>query len=239
MHIIILMAGGSQDFTDHGHHYPKYLLEIEGEPVIRRVIDSVSRIQGHLSFVIRKEDNEKFFLGNTLKILAPESTVLMVDGATKGAVCTVLFAIDQINKEEEVLVLNGDQLVNQDLDAIIRNFRSRDLDGGIVTFQSVHPRWSYVLLDECGLVVQTSEKRPISNMATVGCYYYRSGVDFVQACFDVIRKDVNYQESYYISSTFNELILKQKRIGVYEIPKENYISFSTYPMYESYLNRRK
>ena len=51
--------------------------------------------------------------------------------------------------------------------------------------------------------------------------------------------DVNYQGNYYTSSTYNELILEQKKIGVYEIPKDNYISFSSYQMYENYLNHRK
>ena len=55
----------------------------------------------------------------------------------------------------------------------------------------------------------------------------------------MIRKDVNYQGNYYTSSTYNELILEQKKIGVYEIPKDNYISFSSYQMYENYLNHRK
>ena len=213
MNIVVLMAGSSQDFIDKGHFYPKYLLEIQNEPIIQRVINSLSEIGGSLSFIIRKEDNEKFFLGNAIKILAPESSVIVVESLTKGAVCTMLFAIDQINNEKELLILNGDQLIRRDIDKALDNFRKRDLDGGIVVFRSVHPRWSYVLLDESGLVMQTSEKRPISNIAAAGCYYYKKGSDFVRSALSVIRKDVNYQGNYYTSSTYNELILEQKKIG--------------------------
>ena len=239
MNIVILMAGSSQDFIDKGHFYPKYLLEIQNEPIIQRVINSLSEIGGSLSFIIRKEDNEKFFLGNAIKILAPESSVIVVESLTKGAVCTMLFAIDQINNENELLILNGDKLIRRDINEALDNFRKRDLDGGIVVFRSVHPRWSYVVLDESDLVMQTSEKRPISNIAAAGCYYYKKGSDFVRSALSVIRKDVNYQGNYYTSSTYNELILEQKKIGVYEIPKDNYISFSSYQMYENYLNHRK
>ena len=42
MNIVILMAGSSQDFIDKGHFYPKYLLEIQNEPIIQRVINSLS-----------------------------------------------------------------------------------------------------------------------------------------------------------------------------------------------------
>ena len=162
-----------------------------------------------------------------------------MESLTKGAVCTMLFAIDQINNENELLILNGDQLIRRDINEALDNFRKRDLDGGIVVFRSVHPRWSYVLLDESDLVMQTSEKRPVSNIAAAGCYYYKKGSDFVRSALSVIRKDVNYQGNYYTSSTYNELILEQKKIGVYEIPKDNYISFSSYQMYENYLNHRK
>jgi len=103
--------------------------------------------------------------------------------------------------------------------------------------EAVNPKYSTVMLDENNLVIQTSEKRPISKIASTGCSYYKHGSDFVEAAFNVIEKDVNTQGSYYISSTFNEMILKQKKIGVYQIPKKDYISFSTYQMYENFMTQ--
>jgi dTDP-glucose pyrophosphorylase len=91
---------------------------------------------------------------------------------------------------------------------------------------------------ELGLVVQTSEKRPISNVATAGIYYYKRGLDLVESCFSVLKKDVQLNGSYYISSTFNELILRQKKVGVYKIDKKEYISFATTQMYENYINKK-
>ena len=76
-------------------------------------------------------------------------------------------------------------------------------------------------------------------MATAGCYYFKHGKDFVEAAFNTIRKDVNYNGSYYICSTYNELILTQKKVGVYEIPSKDYVSFATPQMYENYLNNNK
>lgn len=240
MNIIVLMAGTSKDFEEKGYSYPKYLLEINNEPIIQRVIESVKGLNASINFVIRKEDNDKFYLGDTLKILAPSSNVIEVKNMTKGAACTALFAIDQINNDDELLIINGDQLIKEDICKAVKSFRKENLDGGIITFRSVHPRWSYVLLDEQNKhVVQTSEKRPISNMATAGCYYFKHGSDFVEAAKNVIMKDVNIQGFYYISSTYNELILEQKKIGIYEIPRSSYISFATYQMYENYISQRK
>ncbi len=239
MNIVILMAGAGKDFEEQGHSYPKYLLEIQNKPIIQRVVESLKNLGSNVICIIRKEDQERFFLGDMMKILCPEVKVITVENLTKGAVCTALFAIEDINNDEELLVLNGDQLIKANLFTAIADFRNRKLDGGIVTFKSVHPRWSFAALDAGGLVVETSEKRPISDNATAGCYYYAKGSDFVRACFSVIEKDAETQGFYYISSTYNELILEQKKIGIFEIPRKDYISFANYQMYENYLSHRK
>lgn len=239
MNIIILMAGAAKDYEEKGFLYPKYLIEIQNKPLIQRLIESLENVGDNITCIIRKEDQEKYFLGDTLKIMSPHVKVIEVAHDTKGAVCTALFAIDDINNEEELLILNGDQFIKADIAPIINDFRKRSLDGGIVTFNAISPKYSSVLLDENGFVVQTSEKRPISKVASTGCCYYKKGSDFVDASFSVIEKDVSTQGNYYISSTFNEMILNQKKIGIYEIPKKDYISFSTYQMYENYLSHRR
>ena len=239
MNILILMAGESSDFKDKGYTYPKYLVELHNKPIIQRIIDSLSNISQNISCIIRKEEQEKFYLADTLKILAKGCNVIEINDSTKGAVCTALFAIDKINNDEELLILNGDQFIKTDLLPAIEDFRKRNLDGGIITIEAINPKYSTIMLDENNLVVQTSEKRPISKIASTGCSYYKHGSDFVDAAFNVIEKDVNTQGSYYISSTFNEMILKQKKIGIFQIPKKDYISFSTYQMYENYISQGK
>lgn len=238
MNIIVLMAGPSTDFEKMGHAYPKYLLELKGLPIIQQVVESLKPLEANISFVIRKEDDDRAFLASTLKILSPKSEIYKVSSTTKGATCSALFAIDSINNDEELIVINGDQLITADLKPIIDEFRDRQLDGGVICFRSVHPRWSFVSLDENGFVNETSEKRPISDLATCGCYYYKHGSDFVQAAFENIRKDVNFDGKYYVCSTYNELILQQKKVGVHEINKKEYISFSTPQMYENYINHK-
>ncbi|NBH67749.1 glycosyltransferase family 2 protein [Phocaeicola sartorii] len=239
MNVIVLMAGSGKDFEERGHVYPKYFLEINGQPIIQRVVESLKPLGAAMSFAIRKEDNDKAYISSSLNILSPHSHVYKVSDTTKGAVCSALFAIDSINNDDELLIINGDQWIKNGIDEAVNHFRSKDEEGGIIVFRSVHPRWSFVALDKDGYVNETSEKRPISDMATAGCYYFKHGKDFVEAAFNTIRKDVNYNGSYYICSTYNELILTQKKVGVYEIPSKDYVSFATPQMYENYLNNNK
>ena len=237
MNILILMAGSEKDFNEKG--YPKYLVEIQNKPMIQRTIELLESVGDNITCIIRKEDQDNSFLGDTLKILCPKCKIIEVAGNTKGAVCSALFAIDEINNDEELLILNGSQLIKTDINPAIESFRTKKLDGGIVTINAVHPKYSSVLLDENNLVIQTSEKRPISNIASTGCCYFKKGSDFVNAAFSVIEKDVNTQGKYYISATFNEMILNNKSIGTYEIPKKDYLTFSNYQTYEKHLALRK
>lgn len=239
MNIIVLMAGPGNDFELKGYVYPRYLLEINGESIIQRVMDSLKDLQAKMSFVIRKEEDDKAYIGSTLNLLSPQCHIYKVSGLTKGAVCSALFAIDSIDNGDELLIINGDQWIKNGIVQAIDHFRKNKEEGGIVVFRSVHPRWSFVALDEEGYVNETSEKRPISDMATAGCYYFRQGKDFVEAAFNTIRKDVNYNGSYYICSTYNELVLAQKKVGVYEISKKDYVSFATPQMYENYLTNKE
>ncbi|MGN0929214.1 MAG: glycosyltransferase family 2 protein [Alphaproteobacteria bacterium] len=239
MNILILMAGISKDFEINGYLFPKYLIEVQNRPIIQRIIESLKNVGCNITCIIKKEDQEKYFLGDTLKILCPSCKVIEIAGDTKGAVCTALFAIDNINNNDELLILNGDQLIKTDILPAVNYFRKKNLYGGIITINAINPKYSSVLLDENGFVIQTSEKRPISHMASTGCCYYKKGSDFIKASFSVIKKDVNTQGNYYISSTFNEMILNQQKIGIYEIPKKDYVSFSTYQMYENYLTHRR
>ena len=107
MNVLILMAGVSKDFEQQGLSYPRYLLEFHNKSIIQNIIESLEQIEGKIICIIRKEDQQKYYLADTIKILAPQAEVLEILGDTKGAVCTALFAIDTINTDEELLILNG------------------------------------------------------------------------------------------------------------------------------------
>ena len=46
-----------------------------------------------------------------------------------------------------------------------------NIDGGIVSFEKTHPKWSFLKLGEDGFVTEVGEETNI-NTATVGVYYW-------------------------------------------------------------------
>lgn len=240
MNILVLM-GAPQNKEDH---IMSDLKEIHRTTILEHSFNTLKNIEhSHFIFVVRKEDVHKWHIDNIIKLLEPKADVIVTNGSTRGAVCTAMLAIDRISNGSPLVVTGGNQIVLESLQEIVQDFISRDLDAGTIVFKDIHPRWSYVRLDREGrLVIEAAEKKPISRNASTGFYYYKHGRDFISAAERMILKDTNVNGLYYLSLCLNELILEQKRIGVYSIPKERYYNLNHKEgigAFEKYLESRE
>lgn len=245
MRLVVLMAGDSAVFEVAGHKYPKNLVEIDGEPLVQRVIDGLTPVierASHSVFLLREEENRRHHTDDVIRLLAPEAEVVGVPALSSGAACTALHAISHIDREEPLLVFNGDQVLEADVAGIVAGFESDGLDGGVITFDAVHPRWSYVRQGADGLIVEAAEKRPISRLATAGTYWFRRGGDFIDGAMAMIRKDASVDGAFYVCPVYNELILRGLRIGSQHIERDRYFSLASLHgvnAYEEHLARRR
>jgi CTP:molybdopterin cytidylyltransferase MocA len=245
MRLVVLMAGDSGVFEVAGSSYPKNLVEIDGEPLVQRVIEALEPLIETAEksvFLVREEEDRRHHTGDVIRLLVPDAEVIGVPNLESGAACTALHAIGQIDRDEPVLVFNGDQVVDADLPAIVAGFERAELDGGVVTFDAVHPRWSYVRTGDDGLVLEAAEKRPISRLATAGTYWFRRGGDFIDGVMSMIRKDASVDGSFYVCPVYNELILRGRRIGTHHIARDHYFSLASLhgvDTYEEHLARAR
>lgn len=235
MRIVIPMAGSDALFQRNGFPFAKPLTEIDGRPLVEHALASLKvATESSFIFVIRKEHDLRFYLGDVLQLLERRAVVIRADGETAGAACTALLAVEHMDNDEELLIANADQILDFDLRGAVESFRERDLDGGTVVFDSVHPRWSFVKTDAEGLVVEAAEKRPVSRMATAGVYYFKKGRYFVEAAQNMIKKGASVNGAFFVCPSFNEMILAQLRVGVFQIEREQYISLATPQAIEDY-----
>jgi NDP-sugar pyrophosphorylase family protein len=225
---ILILAAGHREFDTGDGHYPLCLTEFDGVPMLERIANACASLNPkRMVFAMRKEEVNRFHLDNVVNLLSPKSVALRIEDSTKGAACTALLASSYIDSEDELLVINGNEFVDIDLADLVAGFRARDLDAGTVTFRSVHPRYSYVRLSRDGLVTEATEKKPISNNATAGLYWYAHGRDLLAAIKNMIRKDAHVDGVFYICPAFNEMVLQQKRIGATAIDPKRYHPLKT------------
>jgi dTDP-glucose pyrophosphorylase len=124
-----------------------------------------------------------------------------------------------IDNDEPLLIANSDQFVDWDSNEFLYSCNTDNIDGGILTFNSVHPKWSYAKLDQDGYVTEVKEKAPISNIATVGIYYWRRGSDYVKYAEQMIRNNVRVNNEFYVCPVFNEAIADGKKFKVFHVDK--------------------
>lgn len=218
MNVLIPMAGAGSRFAQAGYTFPKPLIEVNGKPMIQVVVENLN-VDAHFIYLVQRDHYEKYNLKQLLNLITPGCDIVQVDGITEGAACTTLLAKGYIDNDEPLLMANSDQFVEWNSNECLYAFTADTIDGGIVTFEATHPKWSFAKLGEDGFVSEVAEKNPISNIATVGIYYWKKGADYVKYAEQMIEKNIRTNNEFYVCPVFNEAVGDGKKIRVKNIDK--------------------
>jgi HAD superfamily hydrolase (TIGR01509 family) len=219
LNIIIPMSGKGSRFTLTGRYsFPKPLIEINGKPMIEVVVRNLNLI-GQYIYIVQQEHYEQYNLKYLLNLISPNCKIVVLDKVTEGAACSILKAKEYINNDTPLVIANSDQFVEWNSNQFIYNAMSNNIDGSVAIFESTHPKWSYVKLDDTGYITELAEKKPISHNATVGIYYYKKGNDFVKYAEQMIEKDIRTNNEFYVAPVYNEYIADGKKLKTYTVNK--------------------
>ncbi len=216
MKILIPMAGEGSRFAKEGYTFPKPLIDVNGKPMIQVVVENLD-FDAEYIFVVRKEHLKKYEgLEKTLyRITNNNCKIVEIDSLSEGAACTALLAKNLIDCDDDLLIANSDQVIEYSS----VNFKTlktmTNVDAIVFTFNSVHPKWSFVKTNSRGIVSEVAEKLPISDIATCGIYWYKKGSDFVKYAERMIEKNIRVNNEFYIAPVYNELILDKKTLIPY------------------------
>lgn len=205
LNVLIPMAGAGSRFAAAGYTFPKPLIDVNGKPMIQVVVENLG-LDANYHFVVQKEHREKFNLDSMLGLIAPGCKIIEVDGMTEGAACTALLAREFIDNNNPLFFANSDQFVEWNVMEFMYAMNEKNADGGIVTFEATHPKWSFAKINEEGKVTEVAEKNPISNLATVGYYYWKRGSDFCKYADRMIEKNIRVNNEFYVCPVFNQAI---------------------------------
>ena len=216
MNILIPMAGAGSRFANAGYSFPKPLIDVRNKPMIQVVVESMN-IDANFIYIVQKEHREKYNLDTLLNLITPNCKIVEIKGITEGAACSTLLAKEHINTDAPLIITNSDQFIEWNSTEFIYQMNEKDFDGGIVSFPATHPKWSFVKTDENNIVLEVAEKKPISNKATAGIYYWKHGADYVKYTEQMIEKDIRVNNEFYVCPVYNEAIQDRKRIYNFDI----------------------
>ena len=218
LNVLIPMAGAGSRFEQAGYTFPKPLIDVKGKPMIQVVTDNLN-IKANYIYVVQKAHREKYNLDSLLNLITPGCKIVEVEGVTEGAACTALLAKEFINNDAPLFFANSDQFVEWDSNEFMYKMNETDADGGIVSFKATHPKWSFAKINDEGLVTEVAEKNPISDIATVGYYYWKNGSDFVKYAEQMIDRNIRVNNEFYVCPVFNQAIEDGKQIRTFNVDK--------------------
>lgn len=238
MNIVIPMVGLGKRFSDLGFLEPKPLIKINNKEIIKWAIQSLN-LDGRYIFITRKYDNEDFNLQleKVIKECISDATIYSINYLTKGAAESVLVAKNIIDTNESLLVTNCDQYTNwgQEKNSFLSFINQEYIDGCVTTYDHISPDnivlgsktpYSFIKTDDKKRAIQLSEKIAISKNMLNGIHYWKRGNDFVFSSEKMISKNITYNNEYYISLTYNELV-NDKYITYFKMSNGSFSSLGT------------
>ena len=213
MKILIPMAGAGSRFAKEGYTFPKPLIDVNGKPMIQTVVENLD-FDCEYIFLVRKEHVDKYegLLHTLDRITNGSFRYVVVDDLTEGAACTALLAEEFINNDDDLIIANSDQFVEYHPQNFLSLKNMTNTDGIVFTFNAVHPKWSFAKTNARGYITEIAEKKPISDIATCGIYWYKKGSDFVKYAKQMIEKNIRVNNEFYVAPVYNEMIADGKAL---------------------------
>lgn len=216
MKVLIPMAGAGSRFSKVGYTFPKPLIEVKGKTMIQVIVENLNIDAQHV-FVVQKSHYEKYHLKTLLNLISPGCEIVQIDGVSEGAASTTLLAKEYIDNDFPLLIANSDQFIEWDSNEFMYSMSTDAIDGGILSFRSTHPKWSFAKLDSNGYVERVAEKEPISDIATVGIYFWSKGSDYVKYAEEMISEDIRVNGEFYVAPVYNQAIKDGKKIKTFDV----------------------
>lgn len=234
MQIIIPMSGFGERFKKAGYTVPKFLIEIEGKPILAHVIDLFPG-ETDFTFICNASHMEEFPVESTIRRYCPSAKICSIPPHKKGPVHTVLAVREQIDPLKPTIVNYCDFTCYWHYDHFKHWVMQEALDGALPAYRGFHPHslaghyYAYIQA-ESFLAKDIQEKKPFTNtpmneFASTGTYYFKSGATMLE-CFDAaVAQNLLVNNEYYISMAYKPLLAAGKRVGVYEV--EHFMQWGT------------
>lgn len=226
MNIIITMAGRGSRFANQGFPMPKFMIEVHGKTLFEWSLESLKEFipVSRWFFVALKEHNSvDFIIEKCSEMGIEQPSILEIDEVTSGQAETALVALELCPQDESCLIYNIDTHIQPEV------LSPKDIrgDGWIPCFDMPGDHWSFVRLGADGCAVEVREKKRVSNMCSIGLYWFATTRLFLEAYDETYAHGATEAGETYIAPLYNALIQKGHCIQVQMIPSSAVIPLGT------------
>jgi hypothetical protein len=225
MYCVVPLAG--PDFY-HESYGIKPFLEYKGKALIESILSARSWYPQIETFIFALQDDERSrSCAEVLQRTFPSSRFVFISNFTRGALLSSLSAVSLIDDFTKPLVVD---LVDIDYDSSdfrpLSIFSDGDVKGIVPYFISDDPCYSYLLTDQEEFLLESAEKRLISNKASAGTYFFRDLGTFFSVLEGSIKQEsrYSYKNSLFLCPVYNEIVQRNGKVFTNQVPLISSIS---------------
>lgn len=203
-HLIQPMGGGGTRFLGT-QVLPKPLINLQNKPFFYWSTKSLynKKYVKDVTFVVLQEHVDKFNIDKEILKYFPEANIVVLPQMLNGAVLTGMEGLKFIDDDLPIIFNDCDHAFKcSEFYDFFDNYDD-EIWGGLMTFKSDEPKFSYIKYDENGNIVGTVEKVVVSNDAICGAYYFKNKKVFLD-CANKYLHNCDYKE-FFISGVYNEI----------------------------------
>lgn len=233
MKCIILAAGYATRLYPLTENFPKPLLEVAGKPILDWLIDDMAQtgmideyivISNHKFANIFEEWVER---RNTSDILPLTSDIVILDDGTTsndnrlGAVKDIQFAIEQLQLDDDLLVMAGDNLLDFSLADFIKYGKEKNATCVMRYYEANEERLhktGIIEVDSAERILSFEEKpaQPKSHWCVPAFYYY------TREDSHLIKKGIEGGCGTDAPGSFIAWLCQQTKVYAWEMPGKRY-----------------
>lgn len=225
--IIVTMAGLGNRFKKIGIKKPKHEIVARDRTLFEwSMISLKDFFDKEFIFICRTESfNEKFIKSICEKIGINKYRFIVLSQITDGQATTAHMADKYIKDNEGCIIYNIDTYVKPY--KILQTDILNEYDGFIPVIRAEGNRWSFVKTDDSGKVIDIAEKKPISNLATIGLYYFKSWKKYKEIYNRDYNKIRQLNKEIYIAPMYKRMINENLNIGIKILDKSDVFILGT------------
>lgn len=224
INIVITMAGRGSRFTEAGYTVPKYEILAHGKSLFDWSMLSLKNFFSpdcHLIFVCLKSNGSSGYVLSRCRSLGLKNIqIVELDSLTDGQATSAYLTRNLWRLDLPLLVYNIDTFVTPS--SLGPKLIREGSDAWIPCFQVPGDHWSFVKLGSDQWAIEFSEKRRISDFASIGLYWFARADYFSQAYESFFSKPNSLvRGERYIAPLYQELLLQGLRISILDLPVED------------------
>jgi glucose-1-phosphate thymidylyltransferase len=217
MNVIIPLAGFGTRLRPHTYSKPKPLVNVAGKPVLGHILDKVLReveVQKVVFVVGYLGEQIEQYVRSAYPDLRSE---YVEQKELNGQAAAILLARDLVSGPTFIV------FVDTLADAALSSLRCEACDGLIFVKEVEDPRrFGVVQVGPDGYITRFVEKPATleNRLAVIGMYYVSDAARLMDACAELIRRDIKTKNEYFLADAFNIMIeggakLRAREVGVW------------------------